>query len=164
MSYAIRKDGQGFRAVNGPDDVDFDEYYRETVPVLIPSLSASIGATVKAIDADADAIYAAALGNREAEYKQAEDEAIAYRTANYSGDVPPYVQAWSSAKRKTAQWAAEDILATALAWRTAQAAIRTNRLACKEAARSATTTEELAPVVAQWHAFVVSITAQLNTP
>jgi hypothetical protein len=33
MSYAIRKDGQGWRAVSGPDDVGIDETFSETVPV-----------------------------------------------------------------------------------------------------------------------------------
>ena len=32
MSYAIRKDGQGWRAVNGPDDVGVNEIYSETQP------------------------------------------------------------------------------------------------------------------------------------
>jgi hypothetical protein len=32
MSYAIRKDGQGWRAVNGPDDVGADESFSETIP------------------------------------------------------------------------------------------------------------------------------------
>lgn len=32
MSYAIRKDGQGWRAVNGPADVTVDEVFGETVP------------------------------------------------------------------------------------------------------------------------------------
>lgn len=33
MSYAIRNDGQGWRAVNGPDDVGPDETYSETQPI-----------------------------------------------------------------------------------------------------------------------------------
>ena len=37
MSYAIRKDGLGWRAVNGPDDVGPDEDYSETQPTLTPS-------------------------------------------------------------------------------------------------------------------------------
>lgn len=32
MSYAIRKDGQGWRAVNGPEDVAEDETYSEAQP------------------------------------------------------------------------------------------------------------------------------------
>lgn len=33
MSYAIRKDSQGWRAVNGPDDVGPDEVFSDTPPV-----------------------------------------------------------------------------------------------------------------------------------
>lgn len=32
MSYAVRNDGQGYRAVNGPDDVGPDEFFSETEP------------------------------------------------------------------------------------------------------------------------------------
>lgn len=35
MSYALRKDGQGWRAVNGPDDVEADETFSDTQPVII---------------------------------------------------------------------------------------------------------------------------------
>jgi|GEM_PF-3097718 len=33
MSYAVRKDGRGWRAVNGPDDVGVDEVFRDSPPV-----------------------------------------------------------------------------------------------------------------------------------
>jgi hypothetical protein len=33
MSYAIRKDGQGWRAVNGPEDIGADETFSDTIPV-----------------------------------------------------------------------------------------------------------------------------------
>lgn len=33
MSYAVRKDGLGWRAINGPDDVGPDETFSETIPV-----------------------------------------------------------------------------------------------------------------------------------
>lgn len=38
MSYAVRNDGRGFRAVNGPDDVGTDEYFSdEPVEILPPA-------------------------------------------------------------------------------------------------------------------------------
>ena len=37
MSYAIRNDKQGWRAVNGPDDIGPDEYYSETPIEIIPT-------------------------------------------------------------------------------------------------------------------------------
>lgn len=145
---------------------DFPNARAPDLPAYEPELSFSLekSAFIVKVDADADAIYASALGNRETEYKQAEAEASAFRAAGYSGQVPEYVKAWATAKGESAQWAADSILATATAWRATQAQIRTNRLACKEAARAATTAEELAPVVAQWDAFVVAITTQLRTP
>lgn len=35
MSYAVRKDGQGWRAVNGPDDVGADEVFSEQPPAPV---------------------------------------------------------------------------------------------------------------------------------
>ena len=114
------------------------------------------------IDADADSIYVAALGNRATEYAEAETEAQAFKAVNYEGAVPPYVQAWATATGNSAQWAADNIIATADAWRTAQIAIRAHRLDCKEQARKATTQDELDTVSATWAAFVTSIKAQLG--
>lgn len=127
-----------------------------------PDLAESISALIKQIDADADAIYTAALGNRATEYAEAEAQAQAYKDAAYAGDVPDYVEAWASATGHSAQWAADDILATAAAWRSAQTAIRAQRLAAKEAARRATDAAALAAVAGQWTAFVTAIRAQLG--
>lgn len=49
MSYAIRKDGFGWRAVGGPDDVGADETYSETQPVPVASqIKAGKWAEIKA--------------------------------------------------------------------------------------------------------------------
>ncbi len=38
MSYAVRNDRQGFRAVNGPEDVSTDEFFsEEPIEILPPS-------------------------------------------------------------------------------------------------------------------------------
>lgn len=37
MSYAIRKDGHGWRAVDGPDDVDPDETFSDDTPPQVQS-------------------------------------------------------------------------------------------------------------------------------
>lgn len=126
------------------------------------ALADEIAALIRQIDADADAIYIAALGNRATEYAEAESQAQAFKDAGYAGDIPAYVQAWADATGKTAQWAADDILATAAAWRTAQTAIRANRLACKEAARKAEAFETIEAVTAQWQAFIVAVREQLE--
>jgi hypothetical protein len=126
------------------------------------SIEKQIASTLYNIDADVDKIYATLMGNREAEYALAEKEALAYQAAGYTGTVPPSVQAWSAAKAKTATWATDDILAAATGWRTAQGAIRTNRLARKEAARNAVDAAALATVQAQWAGFLAAIKPQLG--
>lgn len=52
MSYAIRKDGQGWRAVSGYDDVGPDEIFSETPP--LPSASQVKAAKWEAIKAERD--------------------------------------------------------------------------------------------------------------
>lgn len=113
------------------------------------------------IDADADAIYAAVQGNRGNEYVLAETEATAFKAANYNGPVPSSVASWASAKAKTAQWAADDILATAVAWRGAMSLIRANRLSHKEQAK---TSNDLVAVAKSWDTFVNVIKGQLGIP
>ena len=114
---------------------------------------------LKKIDADTDAIYGAVQGNRGSEYQLAEADATAYKAAGYTGTVPASVQAWATAKAKTAAWAADDILTTATAWRGAMASIRSNRLAKKESVKTAT---DLAPITAQWDGFVAYIKTALG--
>jgi hypothetical protein len=111
------------------------------------------------IDADTDAIYQAVQGERAMEYVRAESEAAAYVEAGYLGTVPSSVASWATAKNQTSTWAADNILATAAQWRGAQAAIRANRLARKEDAR---TTTDLDQVAAQWNGFLVGIRAALG--
>ncbi len=127
-------------------------------------LQVSRAALIARIDADADAIYGAVLGNRAQEYTLAESEALAYQAAGYAGAAPASVQAWADAKAATAQWAADDILATAAAWRGAQAAIRANRLLRKEQARTSADSEAVAQVAAQWAGFIAAVRAQLGLP
>jgi len=118
--------------------------------------------SVKQIDNDADEIYRAALGDRSTEYAQAEADALAFKAAGYTGDVPASVAAWAQATGKSAQWAADDTLATATTWRNAQAAIRQNRLMRKEAVRQATTADEVRGVLAQWAGFRIFIREALG--
>jgi len=136
------------------------------VPVPAPSLAAQLAtasaALVKQIDADTDALYAAVIGNRAAEYTVAEAEATAFAGGEYQGTVPASVASWATAKGWTAQAAADDIIATATAWRTAQAAIRAARLLRKEQARTAADLAALATTRAQWAGFVAAVRAQLG--
>jgi hypothetical protein len=137
------------------------------VPVPAPSLAAQLAtasaALVKQIDADTDALYAAVIGNRAAEYTVAEAEATAFADGGYTADpAPASVASWATAKGWTAQAAADDIIATATAWRTAQAAIRANRLLRKEQARTAADLAALTTTRAQWAGFVAAVRAQLG--
>ena len=116
---------------------------------------------VKKIDQDVDKIYADSVGNRVTEYALAEQEAIAYKAAGYSGDAPSTVQSWASAKGKSAQWATDDMIITANGWRTAQGAMRSTRLAKKELARSATSIANLTVIETDWNNFVSVIRSQL---
>ena len=52
MSYAIRKDGQGWRAVNSPDDVGPDETFSDAIPT--PSAAQAKSAKWESIKAERD--------------------------------------------------------------------------------------------------------------
>lgn len=132
------------------------------LPADVPTLQQQIAVNLIQIDRDVDAIYAALLGNREAEYTLAEKEALAFQAAGYAGAVPPSVQAWATAKSQTATWATDDILAAATSWRAAQLAIRANRLAGKEAVRKAVDGAALIAALAQWAGFLAVIKPQLG--
>lgn len=50
MSYAIRNDRQGWRAVNGPDDVGADEYFSETPIEIAPDPKAATGQQISELE------------------------------------------------------------------------------------------------------------------
>lgn len=114
-------------------------------------------AAISKIDADTDALYGAVLGHRTEEYTSAANDAAAYKAADYGGKVPPGVHSWAVAKGWTAQQAADDILVTALAWVTAQNAIRATRLLRKEQVRQAANTQDVADTMAAWLGFLAYI-------
>jgi hypothetical protein len=110
------------------------------------------------IDADADRIISDAVGSRTTEYEMAEAGAAAYQAAGYTGTVPPSVQIWATVESQTAQWAADDILAQASAWRGASLVIRQARLIAKRDVRAGQTDTALAT----WAGFVASMRAALG--
>lgn len=126
-------------------------------------LSDLVKAALKSIDGDVDAIYSAVIGNRASEYERAESDALAYQAAGYTiSPVPPYVQDWANAKSASPSWAADNIIETAMQWRTAQSSVRTNRLTAKEAARSAIDKAAIDAALAIWATFVDTIKESLN--
>lgn len=114
----------------------------QAVPAPLPTLADVQTSQCMHIDAAADQVYVAIGGpspGRLAEYRQANDDATAYKAAGYSGTVPETVQCWATAQNWTAQQAADDILATAAAWESVLVAIRSARLGGKAAVSAATT-------------------------
>ncbi len=130
---------------------------------IAANLAAEKATLIKKIDTDTDAIIRAVIGNRTSEYELAEKEANDYKTAGYpASPVPGSVSAWATAKGWTNTLAADDIIATANAWRQAQASIRANRLAHKENARNAADVTALDTVKSSWSAFCTTIKGQLG--
>ncbi len=117
---------------------------------------------IRNIDVDVDAIYVVVMGNRASEYALTEADALAFMAAGYAGPVPASILAWGVPKKQSAQWATDDILATARNWRMAQGAIRASRLARKEDIRNAVTQDDVALVVGQWDGFVLGVKQQLG--
>lgn len=116
------------------------------------------------IDADVDAIYARVIGNRAAEYEQAEREALAHQAASFADPAPPMVQAWADAKGWPGSQAAQDIIAQATAWRGAQTQIRAQRLLRKEQVRTAASDDAVRTAVAAWAAALGQIKTALGVP
>lgn len=152
-------DGTDFAAPPEPPAPTQEELDAIAAAEAARVLTVARAALIRQIDADTDAIYRAVQGDRAMEYLQAEQEARQFKKDGYTGDVPDSVASWASAKGETATWATDDILTTARGWRQAQSAIRATRLTCKEQARAAT---DLAPVVAQWAGFLMTVKAALG--
>ncbi|RHW21699.1 hypothetical protein [Pseudomonas jilinensis] len=95
------------------------------------------------IDHTADTARALVVGDplRAEEYKTAREEAQAFAAGGYQGDVPRAVAAWAINGR-TAQQAADEILAEAAAWTEALYFIRETRLAAKEQVRELMAAEQ----------------------
>lgn len=111
------------------------------MPVLIDPLPVipTASALCEKIDVAADAARAAVVGDptRTIEYERAAAEAAQFKAAGYPADnVPRTVAAWAINGR-TAQQAADDILAEAAAYTEALYQIRETRLQAKELVRQA---------------------------
>jgi len=165
---SVRRLADGWCIPADPDNTAYAAYLAWLAagnvpqPADVPSLAAQQADAVRQIDADADAIYGAVLGNRGEEYKNAEADALAYQAAGYQGTVPAGVASWATASGMTAQDAGDDILATAANWRGAMAQIRAERLLCKKLAEAAVDQAALDAVLAQWAGFVIAMRAGLG--
>lgn len=106
----------------------------------VPTLDQTKAALCADVDATADAVYVVIGGpspGRLAEYRQAKDDATAFKADGYTGTVPSTVACWAQAQNWTAQQAADDILSTATAWENALSAIRSARLLGKASVNAA---------------------------
>lgn len=127
--------------------------------VVFPNAKA---ASILQIDIDTDSLIRSVIGERGSEYELAEKEAAAFKSAGYPVTVPSSVIAWATAKGWTAKAAADSIIAKAMNWRSAQSALRAERLLRKEQARTAVDATALDVVMAQWAAFLAALKAQLT--
>jgi hypothetical protein len=91
----------------------------------------AIPACLARIDAAADQLIHAVIGNRGIEYTVAEAEALQYTADNYTGDAPHSIESWSDASGLTLQGATENILAKAAQWRGISRSLRSSRLLAK---------------------------------
>lgn len=104
MSYAIRTDGLGWRAVSGPDDVGPDEAYSDIQPAAsVSSLDEAQSAAHAAIDAAAGAArarYITTANGQDATYLLKAADADRYKAAGYpAAQIASYP--WVRAKARS---------------------------------------------------------------
>lgn len=126
--------------IANPDPAKVRSHDLEGFPILIdpPPLIPNVSALCEHIDFAADVARAAVVGDptRTVEYERAAAEAAQFKSAGYPVDaVPRTVAAWAINGR-TAQQAADSILAEAAAYTEALYVIRETRLAAKEQIRT----------------------------
>ena len=140
--------------------------YKHSAGVVVKDTTAELAAAVKKAVAgtytDVDAIYAAAVGNRAPEYEQAEQAALAYQAAGYTGTASPYVADYAIAAGITDQQSADLIIARAAGLRAAAQSMRSQRFTSQKAMRDATTQAGLDVAVATWDAFIAQVRASLG--
>ncbi|MGZ9027386.1 MAG: hypothetical protein ACXW2U_08950 [Telluria sp.] len=138
----------------------------EPVAVTPPSLTSEIALALEQTYRDVDAVYDAAVGKREPEYRDAEAAARAFVAAGYEGDADEDVSEFAlhnpTRVEQTNQWAANQIIARADAFRNAQKLMRSTRFARQADMRAAVTVDQLAGAVASWDEFIAGVRAQLG--
>ena len=126
-------------------------------PPAPPTFAQNKTTFILKIDADVDAVYQAVVGNRSDEYKQAYDDATAFKAAGYTGTAPASVHSWALAKSWTDTQSADDILLAATRLAGLRDALRAQRLSKKELAKAAADQNALNTVMSQWGAAIAAI-------
>lgn len=111
---------------------------------------------------DVDAIYSAAVGNRESEYIQAEQDARAFKATGYTGIPSAYISGWATVKGFSNQVAADAIIAKADALHTAKLALRNARFISQAEMQAATTQQQLDTAVNTWNTTLININTSLG--
>lgn len=116
---------------------------------------------------DVDAVYDAAVGNREPEYAEAAAIARAFLAAEVKpSPVSEYITGHAlnnpTGQVQSEAWAAQQIIERADAFNWAKLQMRNVRFARQADMRAATTPEELAAVVSGWDDFITWLRATLG--
>ena len=128
----------------------------------LPSIEQQIAAALANTYTDVDAIYSAAIGSRAPEYEQAEQAALAFQAAGYTGTASPYVADYAATAGITDQQSADLIIAHANGLRAAVLAMRSTRFTAQSSMRAATTQAELDAAVAAWRVFIAQVRTSLG--
>tara|TARA_R110000737_G_scaffold353327_1_gene404203 strand:- start:3967 stop:4689 length:723 start_codon:yes stop_codon:yes gene_type:complete len=117
---------------------------------------------INKFESDTDNLIKQVVGNRAQEYALAEEEAISFKAAGYpSNDVPSSISSDAIANGRTNQNACDLILQMANNWRTAQMALRSNRLLSKAQAKAAIDVPSLNIIKQTWDTFIASLKVQI---
>jgi hypothetical protein len=117
--------------------------------------------------ADVDAVYDAAIGRRATEYASAEAAAREYlatemKPSVVSGYITGHARSNPTGQQQTNEWAAQQIIERADAFRWAELQMRNVRFDRQTDMRGAATPDELAAAVGTWSDFITWLRATLG--
>lgn len=135
----------------------------ELESINIKQLQDKKSQSLKFIDESSDDVITAVIGRRDTEYLQAEKQAQEFIDAGYTGNTHPYVSSWAIAKNETDEWAADNIIETATAWREVQSDLRAKRLLHKENVRNSATQQDIDTVMASWQLYIKTLKQSLES-
>lgn len=115
---------------------------------------------------DVDSVYDAAVGRRTTEYARAEEAARAFQSPDFTGPVSGYISGHAASNPtgqvQTNEWAAQQIVERADAFKWAELQMRNVRFARQADMRAATTPAELSAAVASWENFIAWLRSLLG--